>query len=115
VLSVLGALFHGETRLLDCPQARIKETDRIDCMTRELRKMGVEIDELDDGMVIKGVVESGDVELESYGDHRIAMALAVAGMASSGVTVINDAECAAVTYPDFVEDFKRLGADIELF
>ncbi|MCK5845572.1 MAG: 3-phosphoshikimate 1-carboxyvinyltransferase, partial [Victivallales bacterium] len=83
ILSVLGALAQGETRLLDCPQARIKETDRIECMTRELRKMGANVEELPDGMVISsGPLIDEDVELESYGDHRIAMALAVAGMAT---------------------------------
>ena len=115
VLSVLGALAQGETRLLNCPQARIKETDRIDCMTRELRKMGAVIEELDDGMIITGGSDlEGNVELESYDDHRITMALAVAGMATDGDTVINDAESAAVTYPSFVEDFKKLGADMEM-
>lgn len=114
VLSVLGALAQGETKLLNCPQARIKETDRIECMARELRKMGAVVTELEDGMIITGSVLNGDVELESYDDHRITMALAVAGMATEGVTVINDAESAAVTYPSFVEDFKKLGADMEM-
>ena len=110
-LAVLGALAKDETRLLNCPQARIKETDRIECMARELRKMGAGVEELEDGMVISAPVSNGDVELESYGDHRIAMALAVAGMATDGETVINDAECAAVTYPGFIDDFKAIGAD----
>jgi 3-phosphoshikimate 1-carboxyvinyltransferase len=114
VLSVLGALAKGETKLLNCPQARIKETDRIECMTRELRKMGAVVEELDDGMIITGSILNGDVELESYDDHRIAMALAVAGMATDGETVINDAESVAVTYPSFVEDFTKLGADMEM-
>ena len=114
VLSVLGALARGETRLLNCPQARIKETDRIECMACELSKMGAIIEELDDGMIIKESNLNGDVELESYDDHRITMALAVAGMATDGDTVINDAESAAVTYPSFVEDFKKLGAEMQM-
>jgi 3-phosphoshikimate 1-carboxyvinyltransferase len=112
-MSVLGALADGETRLLNCPQARIKETDRIECMTRELRKMGANVKELEDGMILRGSQLRG-AELESYGDHRIVMALAVAGMTAEGETVINGAEAAAVTYPTFVEDFKKLGVDMEL-
>ena len=82
-------------------------------MTCELRKMGAEVEELDDGMVIHGGKLHG-AELESYGDHRIAMALAVAALTASTPSVIKDAECAAVTYPGFVEDFRRIGADFEL-
>jgi 3-phosphoshikimate 1-carboxyvinyltransferase len=81
-------------------------------MTRELRKMGVQIEELEDGMVIQGGKPHG-AEVEGYGDHRIVMALAVAGLAAKGETVINGAEAAAVTYPDFIKDFKKIGANIE--
>jgi len=114
VMAVTGALTAGETALLNCPQARIKETDRIKCMSCELRKMGAEIEELDDGMIIKSSTLQG-AEVESYGDHRIAMALTIAGMCcSTGETIINDAEAASVTYPSFIKDFKNLGADIEV-
>jgi 3-phosphoshikimate 1-carboxyvinyltransferase len=112
LMSVVAAFAEGTTRLLNVPQARIKETDRIDCMTRELRKMGVQIEELEDGMVIQGGKPHG-AEVEGYGDHRIVMALAVAGLAAKGETVINGAEAAAVTYPDFIKDFKKIGANIE--
>ncbi len=111
VMSVAGALSSGITTLENCPQARIKETDRIKCMTCELRKMGAEITELEDGMIIKSSELHG-AEVESYGDHRIAMALTIAGMCASGETVINRAEAAAVTYPSFVKDFQQLTADI---
>ena len=111
VMAVAGALSAGETSLLNCPQARIKETDRIKCMSCELRKMGAEITEFDDGMTITSSTLHG-AEVESYGDHRIAMALTIAGMCASGETVINDADAAAVTYPSFVTDFQSLGADI---
>ena len=91
----------------------MKETDRIACMTRELSKMGADVEELPDGMVIRGRQLHG-AEVESYGDHRIAMALAIAGLTAEGETVIRDAECASVTYPAFVKDFVRLGADFRL-
>ena len=82
-------------------------------MTRELKKMGISVTELPDGMIIEGGKPKGAV-LESYGDHRIAMALAVAGLAAEGETIIRDAECAAVTYPAFFEAFRALGADFTL-
>ena len=113
VMAVAGALAEGKTSLVNCPQARIKETDRIKCMSCELRKMGAEIEELEDGMIITGSGLHG-AKVESYGDHRIAMALTVAGMAATGETIINGAEAAAVTYPSFVKDFKDLHADIEV-
>ena len=111
IMSVAAAFASGKTELINCPQARIKETDRIKCMTCELRKMGANIEELEDGMIITGSKLHG-AEVESYGDHRIAMALTVAGMAAEGETIINGIEAAAVTYPNFIEDFKKLGANI---
>ncbi len=113
VMAVAGAFAEGKTSLVNCPQARIKETDRIKCMTCELRKMGAKIEELDDGMIITGAQLHG-AELKSHGDHRIAMALTIAGMTASGETVINGAEAASATYPSFIKDFKELHADIEV-
>ena len=112
-LSVVAAFAEGTTKLYNVANARIKETDRIACMTRELQKMGIKITELPDGMIIEGGKPKGAV-LESYGDHRIAMALAVAGLAAEGETIIRGAECAAVTYPAFFKAFKALGADFTL-
>ncbi len=111
LLAVTAALTPGETRLVNVPQARLKETDRICCMCAELKKMGGEVEELPDGMIIRGGKLTG-AALKSYGDHRIVMALAVAALAADGESVIDEAEAAAVTYPDFVADFQRLGADI---
>lgn len=112
LLSAVAAFAEGTTRLLNVPQARIKETDRIACMTSELKKMGVRVEELQDGMIIHGGQVRG-AEVEGHGDHRIVMALAVAGLAADGETVINGAESANVTYPGFVDDFLSLGARIE--
>ena len=114
VMAVAAACADGVSYLRNVPQARIKETDRIACMTAELRKMGVTVEELEDGMVITGGKLKGCADLQSYKDHRIAMALAVAGLAAEGVSVIKDAECAAVTYPAFVENFQAAGADFAL-
>jgi 3-phosphoshikimate 1-carboxyvinyltransferase len=112
IMAVAGALAKGETRLENVPQARIKETDRIECMTRELRKMGAKVEELTDGMVIQGGMLTG-TEVESYGDHRIAMALTVAGLAAAGETTVRGIEAATVTYPGFLDDFKKISAKIE--
>ncbi len=113
IMAAAGALSKGVTRLLNVPQARVKETDRIECMTRELTKMGAQIQELPDGMVIQGGKLHG-AELDGCGDHRIVMSLAVAAMCASSPSVIHGAEAAAVTYPDFINDFKALGADFQI-
>jgi len=114
VLAVAAACADGVSYLRNVPQARIKETDRIACMTAELRKMGITVEELEDGMVITGGQLKGCDELQSYQDHRIAMALSIAGLAASGGSVIKNADCAAVTYPAFIESFKALGADFSV-
>ena len=113
VMAVLAALADGETRLFNVAQARQKETDRIACMASELRKMGCRLQELDDGLLIQGGQLRG-AELSGHGDHRLVMALAVAAMAAEGASTIAGAEAAAVTYPDFVADFQRLGAKMEM-
>lgn len=115
VFSAVAAGIDGETfHCLNVPQARIKETDRIDCMTRELRKMGGIIEELPDGMIVHGTKLHGAENLESYGDHRIAMALAVAALNADSPSIINNIECAAVTFPDFVKQFSSLGANFKV-
>lgn len=112
LMAVLGCYADGVTELVNVPQARFKECDRIACMTRELRKMGAEITELTDGLIIKGGRLHGSMELESYGDHRIAMALTVAAFSANGASCIKDAGCCEVTYPEFLADFRALGAGI---
>jgi 3-phosphoshikimate 1-carboxyvinyltransferase len=106
--AVLAAFTHGKTRLYNVAHARIKETDRIAVMAKELGKLGVECHELPDGLVIKGGVEtnpkkSGErIIFNGHGDHRVVMSLAAAGLAVSGGAEILGAEAAGVTYPDFL-------------
>jgi len=114
VMAVAGACSKGTTFLINCPQARIKETDRISCMVSELGKFGCKLEELEDGLVVHGSSSLRGAEVKGYGDHRIVMALTIAGMMADGETIISSAESAAVTYPSFIEDFKRLGADISI-
>jgi 3-phosphoshikimate 1-carboxyvinyltransferase len=111
-LAVLGCMAEGTTRLMNVKQARIKETDRIAVMTRELTKMGAHIQELPDGLVVSRSRLTG-CRLDGHGDHRVVMALALAGMIAEGETIIDTAEAAAVTYPSFAADFRALGANIE--
>lgn len=109
ILAVAAAFAGGSTRLVNVPQARIKETDRIAVMAQELAKTGIRTEELPDGLIIHGG-RMHRAEINSYKDHRIAMAFAVAGLASDEPLTICDAECAAVSYPGFFDDFKKLGA-----
>ncbi len=109
-LAVTACFARGETRLINVPQAREKETDRIRVMQEELTKMGADIEELPDGLVIRGRKTGGGdhpglrgTEVESRDDHRVAMALAVAGLAADGHTTVSGAECASVTFPGFFE------------
>ena len=110
-MAVVGALADGETRLVNVPQARLKETDRIAVMAAELSKMGAKVEELADGLVVRGGGLKG-AHVSGHDDHRIVMALAVAGLAAEGKTVIDTAESAAVTFPNFVELMTSLGANM---
>jgi len=111
-MAVTACLAEGETRLVNVPQARIKETDRLTVMREELTKMGARIEELPDGLVIQGGGLTG-AAVDGRGDHRVVMALAVAGLAADGRTEISTAESVAVTFPTFVELMAGLGARIE--
>jgi 3-phosphoshikimate 1-carboxyvinyltransferase len=111
-MAVAGAMAEGDTHLLNVPQAREKETDRIAVMTRELRKMGAEIEELPDGLVVRSCGLKG-ADVHGHSDHRVVMALAVAGLAAEGVTTVDTASAVAVTFPGFVDLMQSLGADME--
>jgi 3-phosphoshikimate 1-carboxyvinyltransferase len=112
-MSVLGCTLSGETRITNCEHARIKETDRIVVMREELTKMGASVTETPDGLIIRKSALRG-AKVSGRDDHRVVMALALAGCIADGETVIETAEAAAVTYPSFVDDFKALGANMTL-
>lgn len=112
-MAVAGCFAKGTTRLLNVPQARIKECDRIAAMAKELTRMGARIEELADGLIIHQSNLKG-TELHGYHDHRLVMALSIAGLGASGNTIVDTAESAAVTFPTFVEDMKMMGADFML-
>lgn len=112
-MSVVGCLAEGTTRLVNVPQARVKETDRIAVMCEELTKMGARVEELPDGLVLRRSELKG-TRVNGHGDHRVVMALAVAGLAAEGVTEIETAEAMGVTFPNFVELMTGLGARMEV-
>jgi 3-phosphoshikimate 1-carboxyvinyltransferase len=112
-LAVAACAAEGETRFVNVAQARIKETDRIAVMKKELVKMGAGVMEHEDGLTIRQSALRG-AQVHGHDDHRVVMALALAGMNAKGETVIETAEAAAVTYPSFVEDFRKIGAKIEV-
>lgn len=114
VLAVLGSVADGRTRLLNIPHLRFKETDRLRALSTELRKLGAEIEERPDELKIDGVEKLKGARLSSYGDHRMAMAFAVAGLVARGETSVDGVESIPVSYPSFVEDMRKLGAKIEL-
>lgn len=113
-MAVIGAFAKGTTRLLNVPQARCKETDRIHCMAIELAKMGADIQELPDGMIIKGSDKLTAASVCGHGDHRIVMAMSLAGMACEGHTCISTAQAMNVTFPNYVELMNSIGGQMTL-
>jgi len=109
VLAVLASLSEGETRIINAERLRIKESDRLAAITSELKKLGADIEELKDGLVINGVDKLTGGEVESHNDHRIAMALAVASTRCTEKVTIKDSKCVEKSYPHFFEDLKKLG------
>ena len=111
MFAALACFAEGVTRLVNVPQARLKETDRIRVMRQELETLGARITELDDGLVIEGNTLHGGV-VQGHDDHRVVMALAIAATAIEGEVAIRGAEAVGVTYPQFMEDLARLGGGI---
>jgi 3-phosphoshikimate 1-carboxyvinyltransferase len=111
-MAVAGCFAEGETRLINVPQARLKETDRIHVMYTELAKMGADITELPDGLVIRKSNLKG-CKVCGHDDHRVVMALAVAGLNIEGETIIDTAEAMNVTFPEFTQLISKCGGKIE--
>ncbi|MCY4379042.1 MAG: 3-phosphoshikimate 1-carboxyvinyltransferase [Candidatus Dadabacteria bacterium] len=108
VISVAACFAEGETVISGAGELRVKETDRISAMTGELSKLGAEIRETSDGMIINGTGELRGARCESRGDHRVAMSLAVAATRARGETVIGDAGCVSISFPEFFPLFETL-------
>lgn len=107
-LVVAATQASGRTVIKDAAELKIKESNRITAMATELSKMGAKIRETDDGMVIDGPTKLQGTVVESYGDHRIAMSLAIAGLIADGKTVIKNAECIDISHPSFTSDLHKV-------
>jgi 3-phosphoshikimate 1-carboxyvinyltransferase len=107
VLAVLGAKTQEGLTVRDAGELRIKETDRIKTVVENLRRLGVKAEELPDGMVIPGRQKFHAAEFDSFGDHRIGMAFAVAALAADGPSVIRGAEAASISFPEFWTTLAR--------
>jgi 3-phosphoshikimate 1-carboxyvinyltransferase len=112
-MAVTAAFAEGITKLINVAQARSKETDRIKCMAQELKKLDIEVEELPDGLIIVGS-KPKPAELHGWADHRIVMALSLAGMNLDAECIIDTAEAINVTFPGYVELMKGIGANIEV-
>ncbi len=108
ILAVAGALAQGRTIIADAKELRVKETDRIAAIAKNLKLMGAHVTEREDGLEIEGGFPLRGAKLPSYGDHRIAMAFAIAGLFAEGETVIEDVECVATSYPNFQETMENM-------
>jgi 3-phosphoshikimate 1-carboxyvinyltransferase len=110
MLAALGPYTENGIEIRDATELRIKESDRIAALAENLKRMGAKVEERPDGLKVEGRAAGRlhGAEIDPRGDHRIAMAFAVAGLGAEGDTVIRDADCAGVSYPTFYEDLKRV-------
>lgn len=108
VIAVAAALAEGQTVIRDAAELKVKETNRIATVAGELAKMGVEIQQTEDGMIINGGSQLTGAVCDSHGDHRVAMAAAIAGLTANGETVINNAGCVDVSFPGFNNKLKQI-------
>ncbi len=109
VVSVAAAYAEGTTRIADAEELRVKETDRIAAMVEALSQVGGKAEATDDGMVVEGVEQLHGGRVASHGDHRIAMSMAVAGLAASGELLIEDTGCTETSFPGFWELLQKIG------
>ncbi|MBZ5701363.1 MAG: 3-phosphoshikimate 1-carboxyvinyltransferase [Acidobacteriia bacterium] len=110
MLAALGPFTEEGIEIRDAKELRVKESDRIAALAENLKRMGARVEERPDGLRVEGRAAGRlhGAEIEPHGDHRIAMAFAVAGLAAEGATRIRDAECAGVSYPEFYKELERL-------
>ncbi len=111
-LAIAAAYAEGKTHITGAARLRIKESDRLHALAQNLTALGIRAEELPDGLIIHGGQPTGG-EIDSFGDHRIAMAFSIAAAGASGPVIINGAECVDKSYPKFYEDYKALGGNIQ--
>ncbi len=108
VIAVLACFAEGTTVIKDAEELKVKESNRIDIMVKNLKAMGADIEATNDGMIINGGKMLHGAEVDSVKDHRVAMSMAVAAMNAEGDTELKDAHCVKISYPRFYEDMQRL-------
>ena len=108
MIAVMAAHAEGTTVIKDAAELKVKETNRIDTVTEGLKAMGAEIIPTDDGMIIEGGTSLTGAHIQSYLDHRIAMAFAIAGLTAQGETIIENSQCVDVSYPEFFTTLESL-------
>ena len=114
VLAVAAALAEGETIIRDAQELRVKESDRIAVMCANLQQAGVDVEETEDGMRIRGPAQiPGGAVFHSHGDHRVAMAMAVLGLFAESPVTVKGVGCIETSYPGFWDDLQRLGGHVE--
>jgi len=115
IAAVAGALARGTTVIRDARELRVKESDRITSMVANLRALGISADEREDGMRVSGgATVRGNVDLDCYGDHRVAMAMAILALRASAPVRIRGVACVNTSYPEFWRHLTLLGAHVEL-
>ncbi len=107
IIAILASYAHGTTVIKDAAELKVKESNRIDIMVSQLKKMGCNIEARDDGMVIHGGAPLHGTTIDPHLDHRIAMSFAIAGLQADGTTTIQDAQCVDISYPNFFQDLAR--------
>jgi len=114
VIAVAAALAEGQTEIRDAAELRVKESDRIAEVVKNLKLFGVEVEEKNDGMIVTGpsVLKTPDVAIESHHDHRIAMSMAILNSFSDGVITINNVGCVDTSYPEFWQHMEQLGGEV---
>jgi len=113
IMAVVMALRPGEHRVINAARVRIKESDRLAAMAQNLTALGADIKELPDGLVVRGAKTLRGGEVQSFGDHRIAMAIAIAALTCEGEVLLHGAEAVAKSYPNFWEDYRKLGGRVD--
>ena len=108
IIAILACFADGDTVIKDAQELKVKESNRIDVMVKNLSAMGADIEATEDGMMIHGGKPLHGAFIESHDDHRIAMSFAIASLAADGETVIDHPDCVTISYPDFYKDLEGL-------
>jgi 3-phosphoshikimate 1-carboxyvinyltransferase len=108
LLAVVGSQISGGIRIRDAGELRLKESDRLATTASNLRAMGAEVEEFEDGLSVSGPVRLRGARIDSHGDHRIAMAFSIAALIAEGETEIDGSECVAISFPEFFRLLESL-------